>query len=145
MGLVYLTKRVEFSASHRYYQPKFSPTQNRRTFGKCTGSYGHGHNYTLEVTIRGPVDPMTGMVMNIKELKRILEQVTRQLDHRYLNLDVPYFKKNIPTTENIAVVIWQLILKKSPGLALHRIRLWEGNELYVEYYGNDSYFSDTNL
>lgn len=134
-GIVYLTKKVEFSASHRYYQPKLSVTRNKRLFGKCFWPHGHGHNYTLEVTIKGPVDPITGMVMNIKELKRILQQVVERFDHRFLNLDLPEFKKIVPTTENIARVIWRMIQKRHPKISLSRIRLWEGSELYVEYHG----------
>ena len=134
-GIVYLTKKVEFSASHRYYQPKLSVARNKRLFGKCFWPHGHGHNYTLEVTIRGPVDPVTGMVMNIKELKRILHQVVEKFDHRFLNLDLPEFKEIVPTTENIARVIWRMIQKRYPKISLSRICLWEGNGLYVEYFG----------
>ncbi len=134
-GIVYLTKKVEFSASHRYHQPKLSVAQNKRLFGKCFWPHGHGHNYTLEVTIQGPVDPVSGMVMNIKELKRILHQVVEKFDHHFLNLDLPEFKKVVPTTENIARIIWQMIQKRYPKISLSRIRLWEGSGLYVEYYG----------
>lgn len=134
-GIVYLTKKVEFSASHRYYQPKLSAAQNRRLFGKCFWPHGHGHNYTLEVTIKGPVDSVTGMVMNIKELKQILHQVVEKFDHHFLNLDLPEFQKIVPTTENITRVIWQMIRKRRPRISLSRIRLWEGSGLYVEYYG----------
>ncbi|MBI1976404.1 MAG: 6-carboxytetrahydropterin synthase [Candidatus Omnitrophica bacterium] len=134
-GVIYLTKKVEFSASHRYHQPKLSVAENKKIFGKCFWPNGHGHNYALEVTIAGGVDPVTGMVMNIKQLKRFLQKVVQRLDHRYLNRDLPEFKRLVPTTENIARVLWQIILGQYPQLPLHRIRLTEGEELCVEYYG----------
>lgn len=135
-GIVYLTRKAEFSASHRYYQPKLNRPQNKRLFGKCSWPHGHGHNYTLEVTVCGRVDPLTGMVMNIKDLKKVLQGVVEKFDHRFLNLDLPQFKKTIPTTENIARVIWQMIRKRYPEISLTRIRLSEGSGLYAEYYGN---------
>ena len=144
-NIIYLTKRVEFSASHRYYQPKFNQTENERIFGKCSWPHGHGHNYTLEVTISGSVDPITGMVMNIRELKRILKNVVEKLDHRFLNLDISQFKKKVPTTENIACVIWEMIQGKYPNLSLSRIRLWEGDGLYVEYFGDKTNSFDSKL
>ena len=98
----YLTRLVEFEASHRYWNPAFSEEENRRTFGKCVSPYGHGHNYVLRVTLGGQVDPRTGMVTNIKELDRILKEVSGEFDHKFINLDHPAFRDRIPTTENLA-------------------------------------------
>src|SRR4030042_1242644 len=105
--MIYVTRRAEFAASHYYHNPKFSAEENRRIFGKCNNPHGHGHNYALEVTVAGEVDPVTGMVFDLKELKKLLErEVLELMDHRFLNKEVPVFASKIPTTENIAVEIW---------------------------------------
>src|SRR6266851_9405489 len=91
-----LTKRVEFSASHRYWNPNWNEEANRAVFGKCTSPYGHGHNYVLEVTIEGSVDPDTGMIINLYELKPIINEVLMDFDHKFLNEDNPHFKDLIP-------------------------------------------------
>jgi 6-pyruvoyltetrahydropterin/6-carboxytetrahydropterin synthase len=135
--MIYVTRRVEFSASHYYHNPHLSPEENRRIFGKCNNPHGHGHNYTLEVTVAGEVDPVTGMVMDLKDLKKLLEQEVLQLmDHRFLNKEVPAFASTIPTTENIAVEIWKLLAPKLVFGRLHRIRLYETPDLFVDYYGD---------
>jgi 6-pyruvoyltetrahydropterin/6-carboxytetrahydropterin synthase len=135
--MIYVTRRVEFSASHYYHNPNLSPEENRRIFGKCNNPHGHGHNYTLEVTVAGEVDPVTGMVMDLKDLKKLLEQEVLQLmDHRFLNKEVPAFASTIPTTENIAVEIWKLLALKLVFGRLHRIRLYETPDLFVDYYGD---------
>ena len=88
--MVYLTRKIEFSASHLYHNPAFSAEENRRVFGKCNNPHGHGHNYVLEVTVAGEPDPATGMVLDLKELKEILQrEVTDRMDHRFLNYEVP--------------------------------------------------------
>ena len=87
--MVYLTRKIEFSASHLYHNPQLSAEENRRIFGKCNNPHGHGHNYTLEVTVAGEPDPVTGMVLDLKELKEILErEITQRMDHRFLNYEV---------------------------------------------------------
>jgi 6-pyruvoyltetrahydropterin/6-carboxytetrahydropterin synthase len=135
--MIYVTRRGEFSASHYYHNPDISPEENRRLFGKCNNPYGHGHNYTLEVTVGGDVDPATGMVLDLKELKEIVEREVLQLfDHRLLNKEVPAFAKAIPTTENIAVEIWKLLEPKITFGKLHRVRLYETENLFVDYYGS---------
>ncbi len=134
--MIYLTRRAEFSASHYYHNPHLSAEENRRIFGKCNNPHGHGHNYTLEVTVAGEVDEATGMVLDLKDLKNVLEnEVLRVMDHRFLNMEVPVFATKIPTTENIAVEIWNLLAAKLPSGRLHRIRLYETQDLYVDYYG----------
>ena len=134
--MIYVTRRAEFAASHYYHNPKFSAEENRRIFGKCNNPHGHGHNYTMEVTVEGEVDPATGMVMDLKELKKILEkEVLDLMDHRFLNKEVPPFSTTIPTTENIAVEIWKLLAPKLQIGKLHRVRLYETPDLFVDYFG----------
>ncbi len=134
--MIYLTRKAEFSASHYYHNPDLSPEENRRIFGKCNNPHGHGHNYTVEVTVAGEVDPVTGMVIDIKDLKQLLEtEVLQTMDHRLLNKEVPVFQKLIPTTENLAVEIWKLLVGKLMGARLHRIRVYENPDLFADYYG----------
>lgn len=133
---VLLTRRAEFSAAHFYYNPALSAEENERLFGKCANRQGHGHNYTLEVTVAGTPDPRTGMVVDLKELKEILQREVLDLfDHRSLNHEVPLFRDRIPTTENIAVAIWGLLAPQIRKGRLHRVRLYETPDLFVDYYG----------
>ena len=135
--MIYVTRRAEFSASHFYHNPNLSPEENRRIFGKTNNPNGHGHNYTLDVTVAGEVDGTTGMVMDLKDLKKLLESEVMQLmDHRFLNKEVPVFATTIPTTENIAIEIWKLLSPKLARGKLHRIRLYETPDLFVDYYGD---------
>jgi 6-pyruvoyltetrahydropterin/6-carboxytetrahydropterin synthase len=135
--MIYLTRKAEFSASHYYHNPKWTPEENQRVFGKCANLHGHGHNYTLEVTVAGTVDGGTGFVMDLKELKDILNrEVLDSFDHRHLNKEVPEFaSQTIPTTENIAVAIWKRLESKLRPAKLHRVRLYEMPDLFVDYYG----------
>ena len=134
---VYLTRKVEFAASHIYHNPAFSADENRRIFGKCNNPNGHGHNYTLEVTVKGEVDPQTGFVLDLKDLKDILNrEVMDVFDHRHLNHEVPEFATQIPTTENIAISIWNRVAPKlSNGTHMHRVRVYETPDLFADYYG----------
>ncbi|MGH9326680.1 MAG: 6-pyruvoyl trahydropterin synthase family protein [Terriglobia bacterium] len=135
--MIYLTRRVEFSASHYYHNPAFSPEENRRIFGKCNNPHGHGHNYALEITVAGEVNGSTGMVLNIKDLKRLVEtEVLDPMDHKFLNKEVPGFDTTIPTTENIAIEIWRRLAPKLSFGKLHRVRLYETADLYADYYGD---------
>jgi 6-pyruvoyltetrahydropterin/6-carboxytetrahydropterin synthase len=134
--MIYVTRRAEFSASHYYHNPHFTPEENRRIFGKCNNPLGHGHNYTVEATVSGTVNPTTGMVLDLKELKVLLEQEVIQLmDHKLLNKEVPAFAEKNPTTENIAVEIWNLLAPKLTHGELHRIRVYENPDLFADYYG----------
>ena len=111
--MIRVTRKIEFSAAHFYHNPDFSAEENRRVFGKCNNPHGHGHNYVLEVTVAGEPDPATGMVLDLKELKEILQrEVGDRMDHRHLNYEVPELAGQIPTCENIAAVIWQLLEPK---------------------------------
>ena len=134
--MIYVTRRAEFSASHYYHNPDLSSEENLRIFGKCNNPYGHGHNYILEVTVGGEVNPATGMVLDLKELKEILErEVLQLLDHRFLNKEVPVFSEKIPTAENIAVEIWKILEPQITFGKLYRLRLYETADLFVDYYG----------
>lgn len=137
--MVYLTRKIEFAASHRYDNPAFTPEENRRIFGKCNNPHGHGHNYTLEVTIAGETDPATGMVLDLKELKELLErEVMHRMDHRHLNYEVAELKGKIPTCENVARVIWDLLDPKITRGRLHRVRLHESADLFADCYRPDA-------
>ena len=136
-GMVYITRKIEFSAAHRYHNPAFSAEENRRIFGKCNNPNGHGHNYVLEVTVGGEADPVTGMVLDLKELKEILErEIMERMDHRFLNYEVPELANQIPTCENIAALVWKLLAPKIKKGRLARVRLWESSDLYVDCYGD---------
>lgn len=134
--MVYLTRKAEFSASHYYHSPHFTAEENRRVFGKCNNPHGHGHNYTLEVTVKGEVDGRSGFVVDLKQLKEIMHrEVIDLLDHRFLNKEIAEFQDRIPTTENLAVSIWNRIKPKLDLAALHRVRVYETPDLFVDYYG----------
>ena len=134
--MVYLTRKAEFSASHYYHNPELSPEENRRLFGKCNNPNGHGHNYTLEVTVKGEVNPRSGFVVDLKQLKDILNrEVLDALDHRFLNKEVPEFVKQIPTTENIAIAVWQRLQPRLQAAQLLRVRVYETPDLFVDFYG----------
>jgi len=133
--MLILRRRETFSASHRLHAPTLSEHENRELFGKCNNPNGHGHNYTLEVFIRGPLDPITGMVMNLVDLKLyIKEEVLDVLDHRNLDLDVPWFGGRVSTTENVAVFIWQRLVSRLGDL-LNEVRVHETENNMVIYRG----------
>jgi 6-pyruvoyltetrahydropterin/6-carboxytetrahydropterin synthase len=132
--MVYATRKFTFSSAHRYWRPEWSAEENTRTFGNLT--VPHGHNYVLEVTVRGAVDPATGMVMDLGELKRLVgDAVVSRFDHADLNRDAVFASGAIPTTENLVRAIWDLLVPKLGGERLHRLRLWEDPTFYVEYFG----------
>ncbi len=134
--MVRVTRKVEFCASHYYWNAAWSEEENRRVFGKCANRHGHGHNYTLEVTVEGEPDAQTGMVLDLKELKDLLHsEVVERMDHRHLNHEVPELEGKIPTTENIASLIWDLLAPKIRKGRLERVRLYESPELFVDVWG----------
>ena len=132
MSTVFLTKRIEFAAAHRYIKPEWDEARNRAVFGLCYNPPAHGHNYMIEVTVLGEVDPKTGMVVNLFDLKQILLTVLEEFDHKNLNLDMPYFEGLIPTSENIARVLWAKLDKQKSIGTLHAIRLYEDEDLYAD-------------
>jgi len=136
MAIARVTRRVHFSAGHRLHNSDLSDEENRDMYGLCNNPAGHGHNYDLEVTVEGPVDPATGFVMDLKRLKRLLEtEVLADVDHANLNVDVDWMAGVIPTTENLAVAIWRRLEGGLPGVRLLSVRLWETDRNSVEYRG----------
>lgn len=137
--MVFLTRRATFSASHFYWNDAWSAEKNQEMFGRCANRNGHGHNYTLEVTVAGKPDPVTGFVVDLKWLKDVIErEVLAAYDHRHLNLEVPEFKDRIPTTENIAIAIWQRLhpaVSSAGGAQLDRVRVYETPDIFAEFRG----------
>ncbi len=131
-----LTRKAEFSAAHYYWNDAWSQQENEKVFGKCANRNGHGHNYTLEVTVAGEIDPISGFVVDLKALKDVIErEVIQVYDHRHLNLEVPEFHTQIPTTENIAIAIWKRLESKIVGARLQRVRVYEMPDLFADYCG----------
>jgi 6-pyruvoyltetrahydropterin/6-carboxytetrahydropterin synthase len=132
-----VVRRLHFNAAHRLHNPARSEAWNRETFGPCNHPNYHGHNYELEVMVEGEIDPETGYVLDVGVLKQVVgERVVRVLDHRNLNLDVPWFRDRIPSAEQIAVFVWEQLRDHLPRGRLRRIRLWETPRNYVEYEGD---------
>lgn len=133
---VTVTRRLMFNAAHRVHNPALSDAENTSLFGKCNNPNGHGHNYTLDVSVRGPIDGRTGYVMDLGALKRVVEEmVVDHIDHKNLNLDVPFMRDVIPTSENIIVAIWRELEPAIRPGRLARLVLWETPNNYVEYSG----------
>jgi 6-pyruvoyltetrahydropterin/6-carboxytetrahydropterin synthase len=132
-GIAYSSRRFTFAAAHRYWVEAWPAAENERFFGRLT--VPHGHNYALEVTVRGPIDPQTGMVINLTDLKAIVnDTVVERFDHADLNADT-LFRGRVPTTENIATVVWGLLVEKLGPERLWQVRVWEDETLYVDYRG----------
>ncbi|NIN11553.1 MAG: 6-carboxytetrahydropterin synthase [Gemmatimonadales bacterium] len=135
MPTVTVTRRVHFNAAHRLHVPTLSEAENRELFGPCNNPNYHGHNYELDVSVEGKIDPVTGFVANLDSVKRLVEErVVAYLDHKNLNLDVAEFRELNPTTENLVVAIWRLLDGHLPG-RLARLVLWETPRNYVVYEG----------
>jgi 6-pyruvoyltetrahydropterin/6-carboxytetrahydropterin synthase len=133
---MYLTRVYEFSAAHRLHSPALSEEDNASVFGKCNNPHGHGHNYGVEVTVSGTVDPDTGMIVDLGCLDEIVNRrVVDRMDHRHLNFDLPEFEQLNPTSENLAVVVWNL-LRPELGEALVKVGIRETERNYFEYAGN---------
>jgi 6-pyruvoyltetrahydropterin/6-carboxytetrahydropterin synthase len=132
---VYLSRRYTFAASHRLHSPAFSEAENQRVYGKCNNPYGHGHNYTIEVTLSGAVDPTTGMVANLGDLDPFVQRhVLGAFDHRNLNEEVEAFRTKVPTTENLCIEIFNR-LRDFPKAHLERVRVEETSKNSFEYAG----------
>lgn len=133
LHFVEISRRTYFSAAHLYHQPLWSAEKNRQVFGACFSAYGHGHNYTLEATFSGPIDPVSGLVVNLTEVERVLRLVVDPLEHKHLNFEVEFFKTHIPTTENIALYCFEQIQKHSLGesISLVRVRLYETEDIWA--------------
>ena len=133
-----ITRKVEFSASHVCRNPALSEEENRRLFGPAANPHGHGHNYVLEVSLKGDPDPVTGMVLDLKELKEVLNrEIVEPYDHRFLNYEVPPFDRVTPTAENIARDVWRRLEPRlcNEKARLYSVRVYETPDLFVDYFG----------
>ena len=136
--MVYLTRKERFNAAHRLFRPEYSDEENLRIFGKCSNPNWHGHNYTLLVTVKGEVNKETGFVIDLKKLSRIInEKVIEILDHRNINLEVPFMKGKLASTENLAIGIWNELYEdiRNQGVLLHCVKLEETENNIAEYFG----------
>jgi 6-pyruvoyltetrahydropterin/6-carboxytetrahydropterin synthase len=134
--MVYVTRKAYFCAAHRLFNPQWSDAENNRIFGKCNNPNGHGHNYTVEVTVAGDVPKDSGMVIDLKVLADILEkEIVDRVDHKHLNHDVDFMRGIIPTAENIAIAFWKILVPRITSGRLHAIRLCESENNIVEYRG----------
>ncbi len=134
--IVYITRRATFSAAHRLHSSRLTDVENAQVFGKCNNPAGHGHNYVIEVTLRMPMDPRTGMAMNLVDVKNTIEaQVCAVLDHKHLEHDTPYFKDLPSTAENLSVVCWNLLKAHFPEGSLHEVRVIETENNSAFYRG----------
>ena len=143
MKTTYITRRETFNAAHKLWHPDWSEEKNEEVFGKCSNKNWHGHNFVLYVTVKGIPSLDTGFVINLKELSRILKkEVIESLDHKNLNLDVPFMEGILASTENLAIQIWDRILQPiaDAGGELAKIKLVETENNFVEYYGGKEPF-----
>ena len=137
MATARVTRRVHFCAGHRLYNPALGDDENQAIYGACSNPNGHGHNYDLEVTVEGEVDPTVGYVMDLRALKNLLQDVVlSDLDHANLNVDVSWLAGVVPTTENLTVAIWNRLVDRFTGQRLVSVRLWETERNSVEYRGD---------
>ena len=132
-----VTRRVHFNAAHRLDNPRFDAEWNARTYGPCNNAHWHGHNYVLEVSVRGEPDPDTGYVVDLGALKAVLEEaIVKPCDHRNLNVEVPFLAGVIPSTENLVIAFWHEIAARLPDRGkLHRVRLYETERNFADYHG----------
>lgn len=134
--MIYLTRRASFSASHRLWSKQLTEAENYAIYEKCANPNGHGHNYVLEVTVRGTPDAQTGMVLNLTELKDAMnEEVVKWVDHKHLNYDVPWLEGSIPTTEVLVVKFWERLLSAFPKDMLYEVKLYETENNVASYRG----------
>jgi 6-pyruvoyltetrahydropterin/6-carboxytetrahydropterin synthase len=136
MPRVTVTRRLRFNAAHRVHNPALSDEENVAIFGKCNNPNWHGHNYTLDVSVEGEIDERTGYVMDLSALKQLVRrEIVDKVDHRNFNLDVEFMQDVIPTSENIIVAFWRLLVDRVKPARLVRLVLWETENNYVEYTG----------
>jgi 6-pyruvoyltetrahydropterin/6-carboxytetrahydropterin synthase len=143
MNKVYITRRETFNAAHKLWQPNWSEEKNNEVFGRCANKNWHGHNFILYVTVSGTPDPESGFVMNLKDLSAIIKkEVTEKLDHKNLNLDVPFLDGIMTSTENVIIAIWQILepIIAGYGAALAKLKLVETENNFVEYFGGKEPF-----
>ncbi len=140
MKTVYVTRRERFNAAHQMWNPKWDEAKNKATFGKCSNKNWHGHNYELFVTVKGEPNPETGYCVDLKEVSRVVnENVINYLDHKNINLEVPFMKGILASTENLTIAIWEQLESKIAelGAILYKVRLCETENNFVEYFGEE--------
>lgn len=135
--MVYLTRRERFNAAHKLWVKDWSDEKNTSTFGKCANRNWHGHNYELFVTVKGDPDPVTGFIVDVKKLSKLIKQyIVDKVDHSNLNLDVDFIPESLqPTTENLVILFWRQLTPHLEGCQLHSIKLFETENIYAEYFG----------
>lgn len=136
--MIYLTRRERFNAAHRMFKPEWDDEKNLEVYGKCSNPNWHGHNYNLYVTVKGDLNPETGYLVNLKTLSRIIkEEVIEQIDHKNMNIEVPFMKGKIASSENLAIAIWELLEPEimALGIELHCIKIEETENNIIEYFG----------
>jgi 6-pyruvoyltetrahydropterin/6-carboxytetrahydropterin synthase len=136
--MIYITRKEHFNAAHKLYNPSWDEAKNLEVFGKCANKNWHGHNYELYVTVKGEINKDTGFVVNLKDLGDLIKSdITEILDHKNLNMDVPGLINILPSTENMAIFIWDILMPeiKQMGAELHCVKLCETENNYVEYFG----------
>lgn len=138
---IYVTRKIEFNAAHRLFNPELSDEENQRIYGKCSGLYGHGHNYVIEITLSGIIDRTTGYLFDLKALKALLEEeIVARFDHRHLNHEVKELERSVPTTEVLAVTIWDILESRletitNKEVSLHEVKINETGKNSVRYLG----------
>lgn len=136
MAKVYVTRRMHFSAAHRLHSEQLSDEENEQVYGLCNNPLGHGHNYDVEITVAGEPDPVTGMVIDLKDLKDVVQRaIIDKMDHKHLNLQVDFMKDIVPTAENIAIAIWRQLEGHLPSGELYEIKLYETPRNIAVYRG----------
>lgn len=136
--MIHITRKEHFCAAHKLFRPEWSDEKNLETFGKCSNPNWHGHNYILRITVKGNPDPLTGFVLDLKKLSSLIkEKIIDQIDHRNLNMDVPFMKNRMPSTEVLAIAIWEELLPhvNALGAHMHCVSLYETENNSVEYFG----------
>jgi 6-pyruvoyltetrahydropterin/6-carboxytetrahydropterin synthase len=135
--MVFITRIEHFNAAHKLYNPSWSKEKNEEVFGKCANENWHGHNFELHVTIKGTPDPDTGFIYDAKKLSKLIREfVVEPLDHKNLNIDVPFMRGKMCSIENLIIAIWdQLTINLPQGISLHRLKMYETPRIYVEYFG----------
>ncbi|UOR06026.1 6-carboxytetrahydropterin synthase [Hymenobacter aerilatus] len=137
--MLYISRQEHFNAAHKLYNPKWSEERNHEVFGPCANVNWHGHNYELIVTVRGNPDPETGFVVDLKALSTLIKQhIIDQVDHKNLNLDVPFMAGKMASTENLVIAFWEILVRELPSITsaqLHCLKLYETPRNFVEYYG----------
>jgi len=134
--MVYITRRITFSAAHRLFNPTLTDSENELIYDKCNNINYHGHNYHLEVTVKGIPNPKTGYLIDLKLLKKIIhDEIFMHVDHKNLNLDVPFLTGVITSVENLIAIFWDILKDKLPSGELHKIKIWETENNMVEYFG----------